>query len=170
MRYQHGKYDPAAFNVPPSLGKDGKSGKIQCHIQEGHVRALEDFAHSGVFPFTTSSDVIRWCIDLGVKELNRLEPAKMNSVIRRTNIIIELAKEEHSKSQFLVAFDAVRTNIHQHRQSGDIESARDHVAEVRAQVELMPENSDREARYKMKCQDALEEFRQYFRNEEREQS
>jgi hypothetical protein len=166
MRYTHGKYDPAAFNVPPSLGKDGKSSRIQCHIQEGHNRMLEDFAHSGVFPFTTSSDVIRWCLDYALKELNRLEPARMNSTMKRTNTLIALAQEDVARSKYLEAFSVLRLQVNRHIGEGDIESAKDIIGRFRVEVEAMPENSDAEGRYKMRCQNELEPFRHLFRTEE----
>jgi hypothetical protein len=166
MRYQHGKYDPAAFNIPPSLGKDGKSSRIQCHIQEGHNRILEDFAHSGVFPFTTASDVIRWCINSGIEELNRLEPARMNSIMRRTNTMIQLAKEDIERSKYLEAFSLLRVQVNVHIASGDNESAKDLVNLFRHEISEMPEEPEAAGRYKMRCLNELEQFRHLFREQE----
>ncbi len=166
MRYTHGKYDPAAFNVPPSLGKDGKSGKMQCHIQEGHMRMLEDFAHSGVFPFTTASDVVRWCIQCGLEELNKMEPARMNSTMRRTNNMIRLAREDMERSKFLESFSTLRLQVNSHIGRGNVESARDLVCDFRHEIVNMPDEPDSAARYKMECLNALDEFKHLFREQD----
>ncbi len=166
MKYQHGKYDPALFNVPPSLGKDGKSAKLQCNIMEGHMRMLEDFAHSGVFPFTTASDVIRWCIKEGLEELNRMEPARMNSTMKRTNTMIALAKADIEKSKYLENFSLLRVQVNMHIASGDSESARDIVNYFRHEISEMPEEPESEGRYKMRCMNALDEFKHLFREQD----
>lgn len=159
MSGYRGFYDPAEFIVPPSLGRDGKSERIQCYVQSGHIRALSVIARSGVFPMEEKNDVVRWAIKFGLEELNRREPTLINSVMRRTNLMIAMAQDEIERQKFLEAFDALRTVTSSHMGQNDRASARDMVRRYRDQIERMPDEPERELRWKMKYLDALEGFR-----------
>lgn len=154
-----GKFDPAEFIVPPQLGKDGHSERVQCYVQSGHVRALNIIARSGVFPFEEKNDVVRWCIKCGLEELDRREPVMINSVIRRTNLLIAMAQEEIERMKFLEAFDKLRSATSGHLGRNDREMARDLVLRYRDQIEKMPDEPERELRWKIKYLDELEQFR-----------
>ncbi len=157
--HYRGKYDPADFNVPPELEK-GRSSRIQAYIQSGHDRALNVIARSGVFPFEKDTDVIRWCIKVGLEELDRLEPQLINSVMRRANVSIELAKEEIERQKFLETMDSTRTAVHAHLGRGDEGMARDLVERIYKQIRSMPDAPDRELRWKLKY---LEQFERDFK-------
>lgn len=154
-----GKYDPAEFIVPPSLGRDGKSERVQCYVQSGHIRALNIIGRSGVFPFDEKNDVIRWAIKYALEELDRREPILINSVMRRTNLMIAMAQDEIERQKFLEAFDKLRGVTSSHMGQNDRASARDMVKRYREQIEKMPDEPERELRWKMKYLDALEQFR-----------
>lgn len=157
-----GKYDPAEFNVPPELQK-GKSARIQAYIQSGHQRAINIVARSGVFPFEQDTDVIRWCIKYGLEKLDSLEPRLINSVMKRTNMMIEVIKDEIARQKFLEWMDQSRTAIHAYVGRGDEESARDLVQRLHKHIMAMPDEPDRELRWKLKYLDALErDFRAYM--------
>jgi len=154
-----GKYDPADFIVPPQLGKDGKSGRIQCYLQSGHERALNILARSGVFPFEERNDVVRWCIKAGLEKLSDMEPILINSVMRRTNLMIAMAQEEIERMKFFEAFDKLRTAVSGHMGRNDRAMARDLVKRYRDQIEKMPDEPERELRWKIKYLDELDTFK-----------
>jgi hypothetical protein len=167
MSYQ-GKYDPADFNVPPELEK-GKSARIQAYIQSGHDRALSIVARSGVFPFEKESDVIRWCIKLGLERIDSLEPLLINSVMKRTNIMIELLREEINRQKFLETMDLIRSAVMAHLGRNEEDMARDLVGRCFKQISAMPDEPERELRWKLKYLEQLErDFKPYISYDKKE--
>ena len=164
MAYR-GKYDPADFVVPPSLGKDGHSERIQCYIQSGHARALNILARSGVFPFEERNDVVRWCIKFGLERLDAMEPTLINSVMRRANLMIAMAQDEMERQKFLEAFDKLRTVVSAHMSRNEREMAKDLLKKYRDQIEKMPDTPERELRWKMKYLDELDTFKHIERED-----
>ena len=163
-----GKYDPADFNVPPELEK-GKSQRIQAYIQSGHDRALAIVARSGVFPFEQKQDVIRWAIKLGLEKIDSLEPTLINSVMKRTNIIIELLREEIDRQKFLETMDKTREAVHSHLGRGEEDMAKDLVARIHKQIAAMPDEPERELRWKLRYLTQLErDFHLYIPYEKKE--
>jgi hypothetical protein len=152
------KHDPAEYIVPPQLEK-GHSEKIQCYVQSGHVRALNVIARSGVFPFEEKNDVVRWCVKFGLEELDRREIRLINSVMRRTNLLIAMAQEDIERLKFLEAFDKLRTVVSGHMGRNDRAMARDMVIRYREQIEKMPDEPERELRWKIKYLDELDTFK-----------
>jgi hypothetical protein len=128
-------------------------------VQSGHIRALNVIARSGVFPMEEKNDVIRWAIKYALEELDRREPTLINSVMRRTNLMIAMAQDEIERQKFLEAFDKLRTVTSSHMGQNDRASAMDMVRRYRDQIEKMPDEPERELRWKMKYLDALEGFR-----------
>lgn len=165
MSYR-GSYDPAEFIVPPQLGKDGHSERIQCYVQSGHVRALNILARSGVFPFEEKNDVVRWCIKHGLEKLDTIEPVMINSVMRRTNLMIAMAQEEIERMKFIEAFDKLRTAVSGHMGRNDRAMARDLVKRYRDQIEKMPDEPERELRWKMRYLDELDNGFKHLEAEE----
>jgi len=150
-----GKWDPASFNVPPELGK-GKSQRFQVYIQSGHDRALNIIARSGIFPFEQPQDVARWCLWFGLTELDRLEPKLINSVMKRVNMMIFANREEIERQKFLEWMDTSKQAIQGHLGRGDEAEAREMVANNYKQILAMPDEPDRELRWKMKYLNQLE--------------
>lgn len=157
-----GRYDPADFNVPPELQK-GKSARVQCYIQSGHERALHIIARSGVFPFEKETDVIRWCIKFGLEKLDQLEPRLINSVMRRANMALEVLKDEIERQKHLEVMEQSRTAIHGYLGRGEEEMAKDLVQRLHKIILAMPDEPERELRWKVKYLEQLErDFRQYM--------
>ena len=158
MSYRGNNRDPSEFIVPPQLGQ-GHSEKVQCYVQAGHARALNIIARSGAFPFQERNDVVRWCIKHGLEELDRREVHLINSVMRRTNLMIAMAIDEIERAKFLEAFDHLRTAIAGHMGRGEKEMSKDLLARYRDQIEKMPDEPERELRWKMKYLDELDTFK-----------
>jgi hypothetical protein len=156
------KYDPADFCVPPELEK-GRSARVQCYIQSGHQRALDIIARSGVFPFDKDTDVIRWCIKYGLERLDQLEPKLINSVLRRANMMLEILKDEVARQKHLEVMEKSRTAIHGYLGRGEEEMARDLVQRLHKLILSMPDEPERELRWKVKYLEQLErDFKQYM--------
>lgn len=156
------KYDPSEFIVPPGQGK-GDSIQIHAYIQAGHDRALHKIANSGVFPWGTPQDVIRWCIKYGLERLNQLEPQLANSVLRRCNMMLDLLREEISLAKHLEWCEGFRNVVQGHINRGDRDQAREIVARCYKQCLAMPDEPDNELRWKMKYLKVIEDnFREYL--------
>jgi hypothetical protein len=118
-----------------------------------------------VFPFEEKNDVVRYCIKFGLERLERIEPVLINSVMRRTNLMIAMAQEEIEKMKFDEAFDKLRAVVAGHMGRNDLASARDLVKYYRDQIQKMPEEPEREARWKMRY---LNELDNGFKHVEKE--
>jgi hypothetical protein len=153
------KYDPSEFVVPPSLGKDGKSERIQCYVQAGHIRALNIVGRCGVFPFDEKNDVIRWCIKVGLERLNQLEPHLINSHIRRANIMIAHARDQVERSKFVETFNLLRESVNAARSDLDREGVLELYYTYKKQIDAMPNVPDHELRWKMKYEEELAHFK-----------
>jgi hypothetical protein len=157
-----GKFDPAEFNVPPSL-KTGTSQRLQLYIQSAHARALGIIAHSGHFPWGNAQDVARWAIAHGLRYIDTIDPGPITSHVKQANIMDAIAQEEHRKQKFLSTFDSIQQSVNEHRASGDAEMARELVNRVWREIVLMPDEPDYESRWKKKYMDRFEQlFKEYI--------
>jgi hypothetical protein len=160
-----GKYDVADFVVPPEIGK-GKSQRIQCYVQAAHYRLLNIVARSGHFPFEERNDVIRWCIDFGLKYLDTLEPGLTRSVMSQANIMNRRLQDLQYQEKFLEWMENAKSGIAAAVSRGDDSSAREEVAFMYREIMKMPTEPDRALRWKLKYLDTLREhFRQYMPDE-----
>jgi hypothetical protein len=150
----YSKYDPADFIVPPELGK-GKSQRVQCYIQSGHYRALNVVARSGVFPFEERNDVIRYCIQEGLQKINVLEPKLIGSIIRQANMMIHHNREEIYNQQFLEWIASTKIVVQGYIGRGEDDAAKEEIGFHYRQIVAMPNEPDREFRWKMKYLDEL---------------
>jgi hypothetical protein len=157
-----GSYDPADFVVPPALGK-GESQKIQCYVQNEHKRALNVIARSGVFPFEMEADVIRWAILYGLTRLSTLEPALINSLMRRANMMLDELKEETNLAKHREWMEKLIFQVQGYVGRGEIERARGKVAYHYSQVMAMPQETDEETYWKGQFLKVLEDrFKEFI--------
>lgn len=159
MSYRSTRFDPAEFIVPPALGKDGRSERIQCYIQSGHARALNIIARSGVFPFEEKNDVVRYSLKKGLEHLDTIEPVLINSVMRRTNMMIAAAKDQIERMKFVEVFDELRTALNMARTDHDKAMAKDLYLYYKQQIHAMPDVPESQLRWKLKYLDELEAFK-----------
>lgn len=144
-----GKFDPAQFNVPPALTK-GTSQRLQFYIQSAHARALDLIAHSGHFPWGKDTDVARWAIQHGLQYIDQIDPGVITSVMRQANIINAINDEETRNLKFLETIDKTQQNVLLLRGAGEPEMAKDLINRIFKEIQSMPDEPDREARWKMK--------------------
>jgi hypothetical protein len=149
------KFDPAEFNVPPTLGK-GTSQRLQLYIQSAHSRALDILAHSGHFPWGKDTDVARWCIQFGLQYADTIDPGVINSVMREANIINAQNDEAVRKMNFLRDIDKTQQVIMEYRGMGELDLAKDHVNRIWKEIQLMPDEPAREGMWKKKYLDKFE--------------
>lgn len=154
-KWYQGKFDPAEFNVPPSLTK-GTSQRLQFYIQSAHARALDVIAHSGHFPWGKDTDVARWCVQHGLQYVDKIDPGVITSVMRQANIINAINDEETRNLKFIENFDKTQTNVLTLKGIGETEMAQDLVMRVWREILQMPDEPEREARWKKKYQDKFE--------------
>lgn len=159
-----GKHDPAFYIVPPTLDR-GHSENIQCRIQASHYRALNIVARSGLFPHEERNDVIRWAIKYGLDHLASLEPRLINTLLMHANLTIARAKDDLYQAKLAEAFDELQRGVTMHLGNNDPASVRELVKYYRDQIEKMPEEPERELRWKLRYLDKLEPFRHYEHEE-----
>lgn len=159
-----GAYDPADFVVPPELEK-GKSQRVQCYIQAAHYRLLNIVARSGHFPFEERNDVIRWCVQFGLRYIDSLpnEQGLTRSVMSQANMMNRRLQEQVANETHLKWLENVRTVIHGYIGRGEVDAAKEEVAYLLDQTLKMPDEPDRALRWKCKYLDSLREnFQQYL--------
>jgi hypothetical protein len=166
MNFRHPHYDPSDFHVPPSLGRDGKSIKLQTvNIQEGHRNLLEKYAHSDVFPFTSYSDVVRFCIKAGTDILHELEPTLGPSIWNHTNNMLAQQRDDDYRIRQEEVFNGLRSLVGRHMQAGRTEDARDLVVYHRKQALSMPQRTDREIRHRSEYLEKMNEWAHLYRED-----
>jgi hypothetical protein len=153
-----GKFDPAEFNVPPSLQK-GTSQRLQFYIQSAHARALDLCAHSGHFPWGKDTDVARWCIQHGLQYIDQIDPGTITSVMRQANIVNAINDEEMRKLRLVETIDKTQTNVLALKGSGETDMAQDLVMRIYTELRGMPDEPERELRWKLKY---LDKFKAMF--------
>ena len=151
----HGRYDPSDFIVPPALGK-GESQRVVAYIQNEHKRALNIVARSGVFPFEMEADVVRWCILFGLQKLASLEPALINSHMRRANMMLAVLNEELLRAKHTEWADKLIPIVRGYIGRGELAMAQGQVAYHYAQIMAMPEETNGEVYWKGQYLQTLE--------------
>lgn len=155
------RFDPSEFNVPPSLQK-GTSQRVQCYIQSAHARALDVIAHSGHFPWGKDTDVVRWCIQHGINYVNSIDDIDgLASVMRQANIINAINSDTQRNLTFMENIEKTQQNVLQLRSTGEPEMAKDLVTRIRKEILAMPDEPEREGRWKKKY---LDRFENLFRD------
>lgn len=129
-------------------GQDGKghAHRIYCRVMPAHYRALSTLNDAKVFGFRTVGDVMRWCIDYGIRELTRRRPLpQVKSAIAQADLIREVLNEETYYLDFPQVFDTLQSVVNKQQASGaGKEQAIRLVAMVRHLIEGMGESYWRE--------------------------
>lgn len=151
------KFDPATFNVPPSLGK-GMSQRLQFWVQSAHCRALDIIAHSGHFPWGKDTDVARWAIQHGLQYITELDRDihGLSSIMRQANIINANNAQAQRMLTFAENFNKTQEIVMQFKGLGELEMAREHVNKQWREIQAMPDEPESEGRWKMKYIDRFE--------------
>lgn len=135
--------------------------RLQFWIQAAHARALDILAHSGHFPWGKDTDVARWAIQHGLNYVDKIDVGVITSLMSQANIINEINDAETRNLKFAENFERTQANVLMWKGLGETELARDLVMRVWATIKAMPEEPEREARWKKRYMD---KFQDYFKD------
>jgi hypothetical protein len=129
----------------PGQDTKGHAHRVYCRVMPAHYRALCALERSKQFGFRTLGDVIRWCIDLGVRELTtRARVPQAMSALAQVDAIREVLLDEQYYLEFPTLFEQMTTTINRHLSAGAEGEAVRLIAIVRNQIEQMGEEYWRE--------------------------
>jgi hypothetical protein len=130
------KYDPADFIIPARDNK-GESVRVWNRIQPGHERALSTILQSKKFPFKTQGDVMRWCLHVGLKRLEKMEA--IPSVTQQVDAMMTMLRDEEFQLEFQAFIQFSTHIINRHMSEGSHGEARRLVAQLKSRIEGMPD-------------------------------
>lgn len=130
---------PRQYLIPGQDSK-GHSQRIYCRVMPAHHRALAAIERSKVFGFRTQGDLIRWCVDYGIRELTRrVYIPQAVSALTQADAIREILNDEQYYMEFQQLFEAMSTTINRHIAAGAEGEATRVIALVRHHIEQMQE-------------------------------
>lgn len=129
-------------------GQDGMghAHRLFCRVMPAHYRAITALERSKAFGFRTPGDVMRWCVDFGVRELTRrMHVPQAVSALAQVDMIREILVEEQYYVEFPQVFESLQSTINKQQAAGcgKADAVR-LVAMVRHQIEQMTEEPWRE--------------------------
>lgn len=98
----------------------------------------------------------RWAIQHGLQYIDEIDPGVITSIMRQANIISAMADEDMRCLKFIEAFDKVQQTVNAYRGQNETEMAKDLVMKVWKEILAMPDEPEREGRWKKKYQDKFE--------------
>lgn len=129
----------------PGQDTKGHAHRIYCRVMPAHYRALCALERSKGFGFRTVGDVVRWCVDYGVRELShRANVPQTRSALAQVDAIREILLDEQYYLEFPQTFELMTTVINKHLSAGAETEAVRLIAMVRHQIEQMSEEFWRE--------------------------
>lgn len=135
---------PRQYLIPGQDSK-GHSQRVYCRVMPAHYRALAAIERSKIFGFRTQGDLIRWCIDFGIRELTqRVRVPQAVSALTQADAIREILNDEQYYMEFQQLFEAMSTTINRHIAAGAEGEAVRVIALVRHHIEQMQEEYWRE--------------------------
>jgi hypothetical protein len=124
----------------PGQDAKGHAQRIYCRVMPAHYRALCAIERSKVFGFRTVGDVLRWCVDLGARELNRrAHIPQVKSSLAQMDAIREVLLDEQYYLEFPTLFELMTSTINRHLSAGAETEAIRLIATVRHEIEQMGE-------------------------------
>ena len=101
----------------------GHTAPAGCRVPPGWVRQTDIIRASGKFPFKTNSDIYRWCIDRGVKELMAIEDT-IPSLISQLDFMGNLVVDSQMKRAFDKGVYELYNEVQEYLKMGDEEGAK----------------------------------------------
>ena len=131
---------PARQYLIPGQDTKGHAHRVYCRVMPAHYRALCALERSKQFGFRTVGDVMRWCIDYGVRELSgrALIPQAL-SALAQMDAIREVLLDEQYYLEFPILFEQMTQTINRHLSSGAEQEAIRVISLVRHQIEQIAE-------------------------------
>lgn len=117
------------FHVPP-VG-DCK-GRLAGRCDSGMKDAMETVLHSQVTPFKNESELLRYCVDIGLQIIAKaIKDPQLSDTIEKRRVIIRQLQDEEEGRQMLEFSERIRRNIDIMVSEGDIHSATEKVRSIR---------------------------------------
>lgn len=124
----------------PGQDTKGHAHRVYCRVMPAHYRALCAMERTKSFGFRTIGDVIRWCVDHGVRELTaRAKVPQALSALAQVDAIREVLLDEQYYLEFPQLFETMTSTINRHLSAGAEGEAVRLIAIVRNQIEQMSE-------------------------------
>jgi hypothetical protein len=123
--------------IIPAQDAKGHNTRLYCRAPPAVGRLVSDILASRKYPFRTIGDLVRWCIVTGSKRLASGKGIK--SVTAQADAIIDILRDEVFQLDFLEVFNNLRSVVDSYLASKAPGEARRVVAQMRAQIEAMPE-------------------------------
>lgn len=122
----------------PGQDAKGHSERVWCRVMPGHHRALGMILASREFPFRSMGDVVRWCVDHGIRTLDHRRTGGP-SVMRQVDIQMDILRDELYQQDFSETFGGMQQVVNRHQAANAMGEARRVVAMAKQNFEAMPE-------------------------------
>lgn len=130
-----GKYRPEDFLIP-GQDSNGNSMRLYCRVVPLLDRAVEKIVGSKKFGFHTKGDLVRWCVNEGVKVLESLEPLQP-SVMAQIDAMHTIIRDETLNHGYTAVFESMSNSIGMHIQAQELGEARRMVSMIKSTIDAM---------------------------------
>lgn len=137
-------YDPAEFFVE-STDHQGHNDQYRFRAPKGYNRRMDEIIASKKFPFVTSSDILRYCLHIGLRRLDRMEAS--STVQQQLEVMRQIMAEARFQQEFVDTYKALEKVIERHLEQDDRGAARNVVSRILHQIRRMPDETNWRKRY-----------------------
>lgn len=137
-------YDAAEFFVP-SADQQGHNDQYRFRAPKGYNRRMSELLAKGKFPFKTSTDILRYCLHIGLRRLDHMEPS--STVQRQLELMRQLLAEAEFQQEFLDTQAEIRRVMDRYIAQQDRGAARNLVSRLLTQIRAMPDETNWRAKY-----------------------
>jgi len=127
----------AEFRVPVS-DDHGHTTRITLRVLPGHATAIHQILESKWFSYTSTLQIYRHAIKRHLEWLATLAPIP-NSIIHRTNAIMEIMYEEEQQEKFMEIIEGMSRQVGRLLGEGSVEQAKEYVNRTYQEIDKMPE-------------------------------
>jgi hypothetical protein len=129
----------------PGQDTKGHAHRVYCRIMPAHYRAMCAVERERAFGFRTVGDVMRWCIDFGVRELAaRAKSPQTRSALAQVDVMRQILLDEQYYMDYEQVFELMTTTVNRHLSAGAEQEAVRLITTVRHEIEAMTETYWRE--------------------------
>jgi len=125
------------FRVPVS-DDHGHTTRITLRVLPGHATAIHQVLESKWFSYTSTLQIYRHAIKRHLEWLATLAPIP-NSIIHRTNAIMEIMYEEEQQEKFMDIIEGMSDRVGRLLGEGLVELAKECVNRTYSEIDQMPE-------------------------------
>jgi hypothetical protein len=125
--------------VVPASDAKGRSERIWVRLQPSLIRACQMLVASKMYPWKTPGDFQRFAIYDTMRRLMRDAPPKVNSILLQLEAMKDILQHEEMQAEFVGVFERATRVIEVYRNAGANDEARRVIAELRAQINGMPD-------------------------------